>query len=258
VEPVLGSAQPSPGNPLLARFGTPDPMTESPFSTQGWNRYSYVGNSPLNFTDPTGYCFLGCFWKPIFKAIGTFFKQAWGSILQIAAAAICAPAGLGPVCAAAAATFVTGVTSGNLGLALKAGLISIVTAAAFDFVGTATAGSYPANIAGHAAVGCLSAVASGGSCKSGALAAGVSAAGTPLINDAFPYPKTNANHLLGGTVASSVLGGIGSVAGGGKFENGAVTGAFGYLFNNFEHCSFAGPCRAQALETGGGGYAGGG
>ena len=40
-------------DPLLARFGTPDPMTEDPFSTQGWNRYAYVGNSPLNFTDPS-------------------------------------------------------------------------------------------------------------------------------------------------------------------------------------------------------------
>ncbi len=34
-------------DPLLGRFGTPDPTTENPFSTQGWNRYSYVGNSPL-------------------------------------------------------------------------------------------------------------------------------------------------------------------------------------------------------------------
>ena len=40
-------------DPLLGRFGTPDPTTENPFSTQGWNRYSYVGNSPLNFTDPS-------------------------------------------------------------------------------------------------------------------------------------------------------------------------------------------------------------
>ena len=55
-------------DPLLGRFGTPDPTTESPFSTQGWNRYSYVGNSPLNFTDPSGYCFLGCFWQAPFKA----------------------------------------------------------------------------------------------------------------------------------------------------------------------------------------------
>ena len=42
--PVLGL---DPRNPLLGRFGTPDPTTENPFSTQGWNRYAYVGNSPL-------------------------------------------------------------------------------------------------------------------------------------------------------------------------------------------------------------------
>jgi RHS repeat-associated protein len=78
-------------DPLLGRFGTPDPMTENPFSTQGWNRYSYVGNSPTNFADPSGYCFLGCFWKPIFKAIGNFFKENWGAILQIAAAFVCQP-----------------------------------------------------------------------------------------------------------------------------------------------------------------------
>ena len=64
-------------DPLLARFGTPDPMTENPFSTQGWNRYSYVGNSPVNFTDPSGYCFVGCFWQPVFRAIGNFFRQNW-------------------------------------------------------------------------------------------------------------------------------------------------------------------------------------
>jgi Possible hemagglutinin (DUF637) len=145
----------------LARFGTADPMTESPFSTQGWNRCSYVGNSPLNFTDPSGYCFMGCFWKPIFKAIGNFFRENWASLVQIAAAAACTPLGLGPVCAVAATTIITGITSGDLGLALRAGFIAAITAGAFDFVGTVTAGSFLANVAGHAAVGCLSAVASG-------------------------------------------------------------------------------------------------
>ena len=50
-------------DPLLARFTSPDTMTESPFDPQDWNRYSYVGNDPLAFTDPSGHCFLGCFWN---------------------------------------------------------------------------------------------------------------------------------------------------------------------------------------------------
>jgi hypothetical protein len=37
--------------------------------------------------------------------------------------------------------------------------------------------------------------------------------------------------FAGKLVATSVIGGFASVAGGGKFENGAVTAAFGYLFN---------------------------
>ena len=99
-------------DPLLARFGTADPMTESPFSTQGWNRYSYVGNSPLNFTDPCGYCFLGCFWQSIFKGIQRAFRAV--PILGDN------PADRGwrhlrPPCAILASAFVAGVTSGCLG-----------------------------------------------------------------------------------------------------------------------------------------------
>jgi hypothetical protein len=36
---------------------------------------------------------------------------------------------------------------------------------------------------------------------------------------------------IGATLAFAVAGGLGSVAGGGKFANGAVTAAFGYLYN---------------------------
>ncbi len=233
-------------DPLLARFGTADPMTESPFSTQGWNRYSYVGNSPLNFTDPSGYCFMGCFWKSAFRAIGNFFRQNWGAIVQIAAAAICSAVGgpgLGSACGAVASAIVTGITSGDLGKALRAGLISAVTAIAFYGIGDLTGnfeGSLPwlgghgplefgspahlFNIAGHALVGCASAMAKGGKCGPGALSGAAGSFGGPLMEGLGFAPKL---------VATSVLGGLASVAGGGKFADGAVTAAFGYLFNYF-------------------------
>ncbi len=125
------------------------------------------------------------------------------------------------------------MSSGKIGEAFKAGLVSAATAAAFYGVGEATdfhgadmskflTGDHFANIAGHALVGCLSATASGGRCGAGALSAGLSG---------FAGPVVAGLGGTGGLVASTALGGVGSVLGGGKFENGAITGAFGYLFN---------------------------
>jgi hypothetical protein len=123
-------------------------------------------------------------------------------------------------------TFVAGVTSGNLGYALRAGAIAAATAVATYGVGTFAKGlgdaAYLVNAAGRALVGCGSAVASGGKCGPGALAAGVTALAAPAING---------NGYVADLVMNSTVGGIASVAGGGKFGNGAVTGAFGYLFS---------------------------
>jgi RHS repeat-associated protein len=42
-------------DPKIGRFISPDPFVTNPSSSQGWNRYSYVLNNPLTFTDPTGF-----------------------------------------------------------------------------------------------------------------------------------------------------------------------------------------------------------
>src|SRR5262249_4408965 len=129
-----------------------------------------------------------------------------------------------------------------------AGLIAGATAFAFYEVGSLTygpahaspgfdspnfnAGSYAANIAGHAAVGCASSVASGGKCGSGALSGAVGSALSPLTSSIFPNARTDIAQRIGGTFVEATAGGLASVAGGGKFANGAVTGAFGYMFND--------------------------
>ncbi len=41
-------------DPRLGRFLSPDPVVGNPGSSQSWHAYSYVGNSPMSFTDPTG------------------------------------------------------------------------------------------------------------------------------------------------------------------------------------------------------------
>lgn len=43
-------------SPALGRFLSVDPVLGDPEEPQSWNRYSYVSNNPMNFTDPTGMC----------------------------------------------------------------------------------------------------------------------------------------------------------------------------------------------------------
>jgi RHS repeat-associated protein len=232
-------------DPLLARFTSADTITENPFSTQGWNRYSYVGNDPLAFTDPSGHCFLGCFWQHVAHFIAT--NPIVRAVVQIAATVILnavlpglgfAGVALAAASAAGGAAIATGLSGGNLGQILRSAAIAGATAAAFFEVGSLTYGpthaspgfdspnfnaaNYAENVAGHALVGCASSVASGGSCQSGALSAGITAGAGPLMSGQSFEVKL---------VENAVLGGAASVAGGGKFANGAITGAFGYMFN---------------------------
>ncbi|WP_039912691.1 polymorphic toxin type 10 domain-containing protein [Cellvibrio mixtus] len=45
-------------DPELGRFLSADPFVQAPYNSQSYNRYSYVFNNPLSFTDPSGYeCF---------------------------------------------------------------------------------------------------------------------------------------------------------------------------------------------------------
>lgn len=42
-------------SPVLGRMFSPDPVTQTPENGQNYNRYSYVYNNPLKFSDPSGY-----------------------------------------------------------------------------------------------------------------------------------------------------------------------------------------------------------
>jgi hypothetical protein len=69
-------------------------------------------------------------------------------------------------------------------------------------------------------------VLGGGSCQSGAISAALSKAITPL---------TTGEKFEVRLIVQSAIGGTASTLGGGKFGNGAVTAAFGYLFNEVQH-----------------------
>jgi len=42
-------------DPSIGRFMQPDPLRKSGRGVAGWNRYSYVGNNAIAFTDPSGF-----------------------------------------------------------------------------------------------------------------------------------------------------------------------------------------------------------
>ena len=47
-------------DPELGRFMSADPIVQAPLNSQSYNRYTYVFNNPLSYTDPSGYECIGC------------------------------------------------------------------------------------------------------------------------------------------------------------------------------------------------------
>ena len=47
-------------DPALGRFLSADPFVQFALSSQGYNRYTYVNNNPLSFTDPSGMLAQSC------------------------------------------------------------------------------------------------------------------------------------------------------------------------------------------------------
>jgi hypothetical protein len=80
------------------------------------------------------------------------------------------------------------------------------------------------SIGAHAVAGCVMGVASGAKCGPSALSSAFSKLATPFTGGLHPIP---------GAFVSAIIGGTASELGGGKFANGAMTGAFSYLFNEF-------------------------
>lgn len=214
--------------PTLGRFLSADPIIQFPRSTQGLNRYTYVNNNPLSFTDPSGFFSIDI--GGFIDSVVDFFTDAVQAVLQsqvgqIVGSIIAFEAG-GPFGAAAFSGFTTLANGGDLGDAL----LSAATTYAFIRVTAGINASFGGNsfgdrigkIVAHGAVGGVRSELNGGKFKAGFLAGAVRALGAPLV-DKIPGD-------LGKVVASAVIGGASAKLGGGKFANGAVTVAFSYLF----------------------------
>ncbi|WP_169337027.1 RHS repeat domain-containing protein [Algicola sagamiensis] len=259
----------------VGRFMQADPFIQYPSDTQGYNRYAYVQNNPLKFTDPSGFLF-----KKLLNVAGELTGAKWvlkqlarNKYLNMGVQIGLAFLPGGPLWTAAYVGMYAGAQSyymtGSLGAGIRAGAIAFGTAYAMHKIGEyaranyggateatgislgknaageivyASAGNFSKVVAMHAVVGGLSAKASGGKFSHGFFSAGFTKFTTPTI-------VGNISNQYYQVAASMVVGGTASVISGGKFANGAKTAAYQMIFNQLGGRLKRGHGRPKLSET---------
>jgi RHS repeat-associated protein len=251
----------------IGRFLSADTMIPYMYNTQSFNRYSYVRNNPLKYIDPSGHWGFSSITKAFKKVVNVVKKYAKVIVIAVAAyytggAALAwmgttaATAGVGAMMVAGAAGgFVAGALStklngGSWSQALSSGVKGAVvgavsagaaygvaegTASVFNLKDSAIAHSSSFfNGAGGYGMAAFKAVAHG---ISRALIAKAqnqrmsSAFWSGFTASGFSVGTKGYGGVSGRTAIMAVVGGTVSQITGGKFANGAVTGAFVHLFN---------------------------
>jgi RHS repeat-associated protein len=104
-------------DPLLGRFMQADPIIDEPFNLQSYNRYAYVSNNPLAFTDPTGYSKWTRYRKPVLALAAAMTMQFY--VMPALFANVMASTAFQAVATGAASGFAAGgIMGGNLNSAL--------------------------------------------------------------------------------------------------------------------------------------------
>ncbi|MES9868355.1 MAG: RHS repeat-associated core domain-containing protein [Sedimenticola sp.] len=150
-------------DPEIGRFLSADPNIQAPQNSQSYNRYSYVLNNPLKYTDPSGY-----FFKKLFKGIKKVFKSKIFKIVAVAALAWFAGAA-----AFQSAFWKAAAVTSNMGAIYGAGITAGLTAGG-AVIGAAYGYSVTGNLKG-ALLGGLSGASLGsmaGGLVTGALSGG--------------------------------------------------------------------------------------
>lgn len=202
-------------DPTLGRFLQADPFVQAPTNSQSYNRYAYVFNNPLSYTDPSGY-----------SAWTKFRDKVLKPVIAIAISVVTAGAGLAWAIAGGALSGY--VMTGSL----KGALIGAFSGALFYGAGDLIANNGISNIFAKGAIrgmaGGISSVLSGGKFGHGFAAAGFTSMAGGKIGQAFKDvgARVVANAIVGGTISRLT---------GGKFANGAITAAFMSAYNDANH-----------------------
>lgn len=219
-------------DPKLHRFLQPDNFIQDPSNTQNYNRYGYVLNNPLKYTDPSGEIVVGV-------AIGIGAAIA-ALTYTITALVTDVPFNVGGLvkatfigAASSAVTFGIGSAAGNL-FANFYSQAAFSAAAHGTFQGGMTAISGGKFWSGFAA-GAISSIAAsawtGGSSMSEAGKNGVALPNTGMSGIGGNFASSGVGMITFGTVS----GGVGAQLTGGNFWQGAVTGLVISGLNHYAH-----------------------
>ena len=220
----------------LARFVSADPHIQAGSLSQSYNRYSYVMNNPLKYTDPSGY-----FWKKLKKAVSKAWKKIKpfvgvivGAVLTFYGCLVCGQgmwaaalngAAIGAIAGAASAA----VNGGNI---LKGAGMGALSGAVFGAIGGSNLGDTARTFA-HAVAGGTMSVIQGGKFGHGFLSTGFAKWATTNLGGRklFNYKNQGFGYVAGRATVAALVGGTASRIGGGKFANGAQTAAMAQLLN---------------------------
>ncbi|MBI4487782.1 MAG: RHS repeat-associated core domain-containing protein [Deltaproteobacteria bacterium] len=162
----------------LGRFISPDPFVGQPDDPQNLNRYSYVGNNPVNYIDPSG------FKKKKKKGFfSSFFFKIFVSIVAAVIAAPIASAIAGAVASAVGATAATAAAvatvAGNVAAGAAAGAAAAGLSGGNVGVGAAIGGAFGLVVGGLGGGGSV------GSDIGGGLSPGLIGSGAAQFADFF-------------------------------------------------------------------------
>lgn len=216
-------------DPVVGRFLSADPFVQSPDFTQGLNRYAYCVNNPLSLIDPSGYNWFSRNWKSLLA-----------STVGIAVSVITAgsAASIGVAIAAGAAGGAAGALTGALLNGSNIGQIAKSTFTGAFWGGLAGAAN---NLAGKIDGFWLKLGAhtlSEGTMEGlqgGNIWHGFMMGATSSLGGSFIDHNLESLGKVGEIAANSIIGGTVDEIGGGKFANGAITGAFTIMFNDMMH-----------------------
>lgn len=255
-------------DPEIGRFLSPDPYVQVPEYSQNFNRYTYVLNNPLSYTDPSGHFIveLAVAVVAVIVEVATAVAAAAVWVAQTAVwllgqvlipgagwAGLTTPGLIGVKSWAALAwsgfqTANTLSNGGDFGDVLRGWGVSLVTAGISSSLlhglevaiagteGVARTALTAAHIAGHGVVGGASRAAMGGRFEDGFISAAVGAAAMDLgITDTLSgaFAGSAESELIGEVIVSAAVGGTAEAVGGGKFANGALTASYGTLYNKW-------------------------